>query len=74
VSLDGAHTAGADALAALACARSMLEADYLKGLHPDDLHAVQAKWYGWWLDDFREYRRARGQEPIEELTWPGVTW
>lgn len=72
VVLDGAHDAGADALAAVRVARA-LAARYPQAAEADlwDLHRDQTTWYADWADDFAAWLRRKGSADAEvDRTWP----
>jgi len=72
VRLDGAHTAGYDAIAAARLAWR------LATLHPEiadadpmELHARQASWHAEWAEGFQSYLRRRGEgDALIDGTWP----
>ncbi|WP_405589092.1 3'-5' exonuclease [Streptomyces sp. NBC_01190] len=72
VTLDGAHDAGADALAAVRVARA-LAARYPQagGLDVLDLHTAQRDWYAAWAADFASWLRKKGSaDPDVDPSWP----
>ncbi|WP_327288227.1 exonuclease domain-containing protein [Streptomyces sp. NBC_01198] len=72
VVLDGAHDAGADALAAVRVARA-LAARFPEAGEADlwDLHTAQGGWYAAWAEDFSAWlrRRDKAAAPITP-DWP----
>ncbi|MCC3774849.1 exonuclease domain-containing protein [Streptomyces sp. UNOB3_S3] len=72
VVLDGAHEAGADALAAVRVARA------IAGRYEDvaaadlwELHRDQERWYGEWAAGYQKWLRRQGNpEAVVEGTWP----
>ncbi|WP_329137586.1 3'-5' exonuclease [Streptomyces sp. NBC_01476] len=72
VRLDGAHDAGADALAAVRVARAVA-ARYPQAAEAEiwDLHASQRGWYLAWAEDFADWLRKKGSADAEVDTgWP----
>lgn len=72
VRLDGAHTAGCDAIAAarLAWKLATLFPD-IAALDPLELHRQQTGWQAEWAAGFSDYRRRRGEpEPDIDGSWP----
>lgn len=72
VVLDGAHEAGADALAAVRVARA-LAARYPEAADSDiwDLHQAQSGWYAAWAEDFADWLRRKGSaDPEVDPHWP----
>lgn len=72
VTLEGAHDAGADALAAVRVARA-LAAKYPEVGSADlaALHESQRGWYAAWADDFTSWLRRKGSaEPAVDPNWP----
>ncbi|WNI18505.1 3'-5' exonuclease [Actinacidiphila sp. ITFR-21] len=72
VRLDGAHEAGADALAAVRVARAVA-ARYPKAAQIDvwDLHEAQRGWYAAWAEDFAAWLRGKGSSDADVDTgWP----
>jgi DNA polymerase-3 subunit epsilon len=72
VTLDGAHEAGADALAAVRVARA-LAARYPEAGDRDvwALHDAQRGWYTAWAEDFASWLRKKGSSDADVDThWP----
>ncbi|MFE0450513.1 3'-5' exonuclease [Streptomyces sp. NPDC058914] len=72
VTLDAAHDASADALAAarLACAIAERHPK-VAGLGPAELHRRQIEWYAAWAADFQDFLRRKGDaQAVVEGTWP----
>ncbi|MEU8772548.1 3'-5' exonuclease [Streptomyces sp. NPDC048606] len=72
VTLDAAHDAGADALAAVQVARA-LAARYpeVADLTPADLHDRQGTWHARWARDFQSYLRRQGSaDAVIDTAWP----
>ncbi|HEY5837080.1 3'-5' exonuclease [Streptomyces sp.] len=72
VTLEGAHDAGADALAAVRVARA-LAAKYAQVGSADlwALHESQRGWYAAWAQDFTSWLRRKGSaEPDVDPHWP----
>lgn len=74
VTLAGAHSSDADALAAVRLVRVMAERDASVGTVPiDDLHTAQIDWYRSWAESFADYLRKQGNpERADEVSteWP----
>lgn len=72
VTLEGAHEAGADALAAVRVARA-LAVRYPEAGGSDvwDLHRAQAGWYAAWAEDFEAWLRTKGSpDAAVDIHWP----
>ncbi|MFI6038965.1 3'-5' exonuclease [Streptomyces sp. NPDC051315] len=72
VTLDTAHDASADALAAarLACAIAERHPK-VAALGPAELHRRQIEWYAEWAADFQDFLRRKGDaEAVVDGTWP----
>ncbi|MFF3686403.1 3'-5' exonuclease [Streptomyces sp. NPDC002187] len=72
VTLDSAHNAEADALAAVrvACAIAERHASVAE-LSPHDLHERQVRWYAQWAADFQRFLRKKGTEDaVVDPSWP----
>lgn len=72
VVLDGAHEAGADALAAVRVARA-IAARYpqVAALAPDELHERQIEWYAQWAENFQGFLRKKGDaDAVVDPRWP----
>jgi DNA polymerase-3 subunit epsilon len=73
VVLDGAHDAGADALAAVRVARA-LAVRYPEAAEADlwDLHSSQTGWYAAWAADFADWLRRKGSADAAAVDrdWP----
>lgn len=73
VELVDAHDAFADAAAAAGLLRAMVRKyPELQQMSFQGLQDVQRDMYRAWTESFNEYRAKRGQEPIEEIEWPGL--
>lgn len=73
VELSDAHDAFADAAAAAGLLRAMVRRyPELQQMGFAALQDVQRDMYRAWTESFNEYRAKRGQEPIEEVGWPGL--
>ncbi|MFI0909044.1 exonuclease domain-containing protein [Streptomyces abikoensis] len=72
VVLDGAHEAGADALAAVRVARAIAERyTHIAAADLWELHRDQTRWYGEWAADYQKWLRRQGNpEAVVEGTWP----
>ncbi|MFD9563886.1 3'-5' exonuclease [Streptomyces sp. NPDC059994] len=72
VVLDGAHEAGADALAAVRVAVAIAERHpQVARLLPADLHEQQIEWYAAWAADFQRFLRRKGTlDAIVDPVWP----
>ena len=72
VSLDGAHDAGVDAIAAGQVARAIVEAHAAKlPATLDELHAQQAVWHEQQASSFEDYMRTqRDQHFTADRGWP----
>ncbi|MFI7409442.1 3'-5' exonuclease [Streptomyces sp. NPDC049627] len=72
ISLDSAHDASADALAAarLACAIAVRHPK-IAALGPAELHRRQIEWYAEWAADFQSFLRRKGDATaVVDGTWP----
>lgn len=81
VTLESAHDASADALAAARLASAIAgRHPKVASLGPARLHASQIEWYAQWAADFQSFLRRKGDAqavveatwPMRELTGPGV--
>ncbi|MEU6391075.1 3'-5' exonuclease [Streptomyces sp. NPDC046939] len=72
VTLDAAHDASADALAAALLARAIADRHpKVAGLGPAELHRRQVEWYAQWATDFQNFLRTKGDETaMVDPTWP----
>ncbi|MFD6934809.1 3'-5' exonuclease [Streptomyces goshikiensis] len=72
VTLDDAHDAGADALAAVQVARAIADRHpEVAGLTPADLHDRQGAWHARWARDFQSYLRRQGSpDAVIDTAWP----
>jgi DNA polymerase-3 subunit epsilon len=72
VVLDGAHDAGADALAAVRVARALaLRYPEVGQEDPAALQDRQALWYAAWAEDFASWLRRKGNADAEvDRDWP----
>lgn len=72
VVLDGAHEAGADALAAVRVAVAIADRHpQVAGLPPAKLHEQQIEWYAEWAADFQRFLRRKGTpDAIVDPAWP----
>ncbi|MFD9354130.1 exonuclease domain-containing protein [Streptomyces sp. NPDC060031] len=72
VTLDAAHDAGADALAAVGVARAIAARHpEVAGLTPADLHSRQGAWHARWARDFQAYLRGQGTpDAVIDTAWP----
>ncbi|WP_037908263.1 3'-5' exonuclease [Actinacidiphila yeochonensis] len=72
VVLDGAHEAGADALAAVRVARALaLRFPEAGGADLWELQERQRTWYAVWAEDFQGWLRRKGQaDAVVDPTWP----
>ncbi|MEU3351056.1 exonuclease domain-containing protein [Streptomyces sp. NPDC037389] len=72
VVLDGAHEAGADALAAVRVARAIAERyEHIAAAGLWELHRDQERWYGEWAAGYQKWLRRQGNpEAVVEGTWP----
>ncbi|WP_405677967.1 exonuclease domain-containing protein [Streptomyces sp. NBC_00868] len=72
VTLDDAHDAGADALAAVEVARAIaVRHPEVAALSPADLHARQGTWHARWARDFQSYLRRQGTpDAVIDTAWP----
>ncbi|MFI1171621.1 3'-5' exonuclease [Streptomyces melanogenes] len=72
VVLDGAHEAGADALAAVRVAVAIADRHpQVARLAPAELHEQQIEWYAAWAADFQRFLRRKGTpDAIVDPAWP----
>ncbi|MFJ7158985.1 3'-5' exonuclease [Streptomyces sp. NPDC101118] len=72
VTLDGAHDASADALAAVEVARAIAARHPgVAELPPESLHARQITWHASWAANFQAYLRRQGTpDAVVDGTWP----
>jgi DNA polymerase-3 subunit epsilon len=72
VSLDSAHDASADALAAARLARAIADRHpKVAALGPAELHRRQIEWYAEWAADFQSFLRRKGEtDAVVDGTWP----
>ncbi|MFK8907444.1 3'-5' exonuclease [Streptomyces sp. YS-3] len=72
VVLDGAHEAGADALAAVRVAVAIADRHpQVARLLPAELHAQQIEWYAAWAADFQQFLRRKGTaDATVDPAWP----
>lgn len=72
VTLDSAHDAGADALAAVGVARAIASRHpEVAALAPAALHARQGDWHERWARDFQAYLRKQGSpDAVIDPAWP----
>ncbi|MEC3997718.1 3'-5' exonuclease [Actinacidiphila sp. DG2A-62] len=72
VVLEGAHDAGADALAAVRVARALaLRFPEVGGADLVELQALQTGWYAAWAEDFAAWLRRKGSaDPDVDPSWP----
>lgn len=72
VTLDAAHDASADALAAALLARAIADRHpKIAGLGPAELHRRQVEWYAEWARDFQAFLRGKGDEAaVVDPAWP----
>ncbi|MFK0048454.1 3'-5' exonuclease [Streptomyces sp. NPDC090741] len=72
VTLDSAHDAGADALAAVQVARAIAARHpQVAALTPVALHARQGAWHERWARDFQSYLRRQGTpDAVIDTAWP----
>ncbi|WP_030294207.1 3'-5' exonuclease [Streptomyces katrae] len=72
VTLDAAHDAGADALAAVQVARAIAARHpEVAALTPADLHVRQGGWHERWARDFQSYLRRQGTpDAVIDPAWP----
>lgn len=72
VTLDAAHDASADALAAAQLARAIGERHAkVAALGPAELHRRQVEWYAEWATDFQSFLRKKGDaEAVVDPQWP----
>lgn len=71
VTLDDAHSADADAAAAVEVARKLGAAHPQVGEIPAGvLHGLQAKWHADWAAGFEDYLRRQGKDETIDRAWP----
>ncbi|MEU9717759.1 3'-5' exonuclease [Streptomyces sp. NPDC047976] len=72
VTLDAAHDAGADALAAVQVARAIAARHpEVAALSPAELHDRQGGWHARWARDFQSYLRRQGSpDAVIDTAWP----
>ncbi|MFJ5553439.1 3'-5' exonuclease [Streptomyces sp. NPDC093225] len=72
VTLEGAHDAFADALAAVHVARAIADRHpTVAALAPELLHERQVSWYASWATGFQAYLRRQGSpEAVVDARWP----
>lgn len=71
VQLDNAHTADADAWAALRVTDRIVELyPLIREMDPADLFAAQADWYRQWAESFEAYKRKSEPETVIPRDWP----
>ncbi|GAA1365532.1 3'-5' exonuclease [Streptomyces beijiangensis] len=72
VVLDGAHEAGADALAAVRVAVAIAERHRQVGeTDLTELHGQQVRWYAAWATDFQSFLRRKGNtDAVIDADWP----
>lgn len=72
VTLDSAHNASADALAAARLARAIADRHpKIAALPPAELHRSQVEWYAEWAADFQAFLRRKGEaDAVVEGVWP----
>ncbi len=71
VTLDGAHEAGADAIAAVGVTRALLRRnESLLRCTPEKLHQEQVGWYAAWRDEVNAYWARRGETRRVTGEWP----
>ncbi|MET9463726.1 3'-5' exonuclease [Streptomyces sp. NPDC006544] len=72
VTLEAAHDAGADALAAVGVARAIAARHpEVAALTPAALHARQGAWHERWARDFQAYLRGQGTpDAVIDTAWP----
>ena len=71
VTLDDAHSADADAAAAVELARKLGASFPEVGEIPAGvLHGLQAKWHADWAANFTDYLRRQGKDEVIDPTWP----
>lgn len=71
VELNDAHTASADAIAAVGVARQ-IGRTYASvfGMTPEELHLMQQDWFVTWRDDFNKYLTKQGKTDLVTGSWP----
>lgn len=76
VPLEGAHQAGADAIAAAQVAREIVHCNEgLRRYAPQKLHEEQVRWYATWRDEINRYWERRGETRRVTGSWPdGDLW
>ena len=71
VPLEGAHQAGADAIAAAMVAREIVQCNEgLRRYAPQKLHTEQIGWYAEWRDEINRYWESRGETRRVAGPWP----
>ncbi|MEU2924375.1 3'-5' exonuclease [Streptomyces sp. NPDC007251] len=72
ITLDAAHTAPADALAAARLASAIADRHpKIASLPPADLHRRQIEWYAQWAADFQAFLRSKGDAgAVVDAAWP----
>ncbi|MFJ8824060.1 3'-5' exonuclease [Streptomyces sp. NPDC102467] len=72
VTLDAAHDASADALAAVLLARAIGDRHAkVASLGPAELHRRQVEWYAQWATDFQNFLRKKGDAAaVVDPAWP----
>jgi DNA polymerase-3 subunit epsilon len=70
VALDGAHTADADALAALEVARAIAARFPNLQVSAGALHPLQVGWHARWAESFAAYLARRGEPADIDGSWP----
>ncbi|WP_416978284.1 3'-5' exonuclease [Streptomyces sp. T028] len=72
VTLDAAHDASADALAAARLARAIaVRHPKIGALGPAELHRRQIEWYAAWAADFQSFLRRKGEtDAVVDGSWP----
>ncbi|MGY0019456.1 3'-5' exonuclease [Streptomyces sp. cg35] len=72
VTLDAAHDASADALAAALLAHAIGDRHAkVAALGPAELHRRQVEWYAEWAADFQSFLRKKGDaDAVVDPTWP----
>ncbi|GAA1431683.1 3'-5' exonuclease [Streptomyces thermospinosisporus] len=70
VQLEGAHSADADALAALEVARQIAERFPNLQVPAQALHRLQVGWHARWADSFASYLARRGEPADIDGSWP----
>ncbi|MGW0878175.1 exonuclease domain-containing protein [Streptomyces sp. NPDC002671] len=72
ITLDSAHNASADALAAARLAHAIADRHpKIAALGPAELHHRQIEWYAQWAADFQDFLRRKGDpEAVVDGVWP----